>query len=497
LHLGELMKAICTETKLKPSELLTDITGITCDSRQVKPGFLFAAMPGNRVDGNAYIKEAVYRGAVAVLATKMAPANDVDDHTRLIECENIRHCYALMAARFYGRQPEHVVAITGTNGKTSVAGFIRQIWAELGLAAASSGTLGLDVSGVEHARELMEKYPSGLTTPDSAGLHRMLTEIKTGGVDHLALEASSHGLHQCRLDGVRIGTGVFTNLSRDHLDYHGSVDAYLSAKLKLFEERVVIGGTAVIDADDPFAEDFTAAARNRQLRVIRYGLDGDDVELLGQKNKAGYQDLELKIFGEIFSCRLPLIGDFQVSNAMAALSAVIAGGADVAKSVKALEKLTVIQGRMECVGNHPLGGKIYIDYAHTPAALETALATLRDNTKGDVHVVFGCGGDRDQGKRHEMGEIAGRVADYVYVTDDNPRGEDGKKIRDEILKGCPDGFNIPDRGDAIRQAIKNLHRNDALLIAGKGHETGQIVGHDVLPFSDHQQVRAALDGGLS
>jgi len=493
LHLGDLIKGINVNMMDTNGPIDLNITGITCDSRQVQPGFLFAAMVGSNSNGGDFIQQAIDLGALAVLTSKDMEPIDLDTSTVLMLSDDVRHDYAKLASQFYGQQPETVVAVTGTNGKTSVAGFIRQIWQANGLPAASSGTMGIELANIDAADDLKTKYPSKLTTPDSVDLHKMLADLKMAGVDHLALEASSHGLDQCRLDGVRISTGVFTNLSRDHLDYHGDVATYLNAKLKLFDELIVDGGSAVIDMDDPFADDFIAAARGRQLRVLTYGVDGKDVQLLKQQAQGNHQALTLKVFGETMPCKLPLIGDFQISNALAALAAVLADSGDPIKSVKAVEKLATIHGRLELIGVTKSGAAVYIDYAHTPAALETVLMTLCDVTVGSVDVVFGCGGDRDTGKRRSMGEVAARLAARVYVTDDNPRFENAEKIRAEIMPGCKQAIEIADRRDAINQAINNLSAGDVLLIAGKGHETGQIVNGTTVPFNDADVVRDMLN----
>lgn len=493
MHFDDLIKGINVNMMDTNGPIDLNITGITCDSRQVKPGFLFAAMIGSNCNGADFIQQAIDLGAIAVLVSKDMKVVNFDASTALLISDDVRHDYAKLASQFYEQQPETVVAVTGTNGKSSVAGFIRQIWQSHGLAAASTGTMGIELANVAMANDIKTKHPSQLTTPDSVDLHKMLADLKMAGVDHLALEASSHGLDQSRLDGVRISTGVFTNLSRDHLDYHGDVASYLDAKLKLFDELIISGGSAVIDMDDPFADDFIAAARGRQLRVLTYGVDGEEVQLLKQQTQGNHQALILKVFGETMSCKLPLIGDFQVSNALAALAAVLADGGDPIKSVKAVEKLVTIRGRLELIGVTKSGAAIYIDYAHTPAALETVLMTLCDVTVGSVDVVFGCGGDRDTGKRRSMGEIASRLANKIYVTDDNPRFENAEIIRAEIMLGCKQAIEIADRLDAINQAIQNLSTGDVLLIAGKGHETGQIVNGTTLPFNDADVVRDVLN----
>ena len=459
-----------------------DVTGMTADSRAVQPGFLFAALTGAKVDGRDFISDAIARGASAVLAAPGATVND--PRVRLIIDSNPRRRFALLASRFYGAQPATIAAVTGTNGKTSTVRFTEQLWTHLGLKAGSVGTLGAHAPGLS--------IPGSLTTPDPVKLHQILAEFARAGVTHLAMEASSHGLHQFRMDGVRIAIGGFTTLARDHLDYHGSVAAYLAAKLRLFSDVMIPGGTAVLNADNAEYPAFEAAARPRGHRILSYGRDGEDLKLVDARLGEGHQDLDLAIFGKPYRVRLPLAGAFQVSNALCALGVVIAGGADVAHAVAALEKLEGIPGRMERVGITADGATVYVDYAHTPDAIETALAALRPHTRRKLVIVFGCGGDRDRGKRRIMGERAQVLADAVYVTDDNPRSENAAAIRAEVLQGAPNATEIGDRAEAIASAIAGLEAGDVLLVAGKGHETGQIVGDRVIPFDDREIARAAL-----
>jgi UDP-N-acetylmuramoyl-L-alanyl-D-glutamate--2,6-diaminopimelate ligase len=466
-----------------------EIAGLASDSRAVKPGFLFAALPGTRADGRAFIRDAIAKGATAILTSSGANAAPADiapagAEVAWIRDPNPRRRLALLASRFFRNQPRIVVAVTGTNGKTSVVRFVRHIWYALGLSGASIGTLGVSS---EHLNQR-----GNLTTPDPVSLHRALAELAGRGIDHLAMEASSHGLSQYRLDGVRIAAGAFTNLTRDHLDYHGSAGAYLAAKLRLFEELVTAGGTAVVNADSAQARVVREAARRRGLRVVTYGsAEGSDLRLQRLAAVEGGQDLTLSVFGERHHVALPLAGDFQASNAVAALGLVLAAGADVKRSVAALATLPQVPGRLERVARLSNGASIYVDYAHTPDALAAVLRAARADSRGRLVVLFGCGGDRDAGKRPEMGAIAAEFADRVIVTDDNPRSEDPAAIRRQILEGCPAAVEVAGRGEAIEHAVASLAEGDILVVAGKGHETGQIIGDVVHSFEDAAVVRAA------
>jgi UDP-N-acetylmuramoyl-L-alanyl-D-glutamate--2,6-diaminopimelate ligase len=457
-----------------------DVAGISADSRAVEPGFLFAAVPGTKADGAGFVPQALAAGAVAIMAER---ALSLPDAIALIEVPDIRRALALAAAKFFPRQPRVIAAVTGTSGKTSVAAFTRQIWAAQGSAAASIGTVGLVAPG----REI---YGS-LTTPDPVALHRMLDELAADGFTHLALEASSHGLDQHRLDGVRIAAGGFTNLTRDHLDYHGTVEAYLAAKLILFERLVVDGGTAVIAADGEFADKVATVARHRGLAVLMVGRAGEGIRLTGARVDGFNQVLHLAHAGKTHTVRLPLVGEFQVENALVAAGLAIATGAAPPRVFAALEKLQGAKGRLDLVG-HKNGAPVFVDYAHKPDALAKALEALRPYAKGRLVVVFGAGGDRDRGKRPLMGAVAAEKADRVIVTDDNPRTENAAAIRAAILAAAAGADEIPDRREAIARAVTDLCPGDVLLVAGKGHETGQIVGTETLPFSDHEAVAAAL-----
>ena len=457
------------------------ISGLAADSRAVKPGFLFVAVPGTKQDGAAFIPQALAAGAVAVMAeSASAPPAGV----ALVQVSNVRRALALAAAKFFPRQPATIAAVTGTSGKTSVAAFTRQIWAALGHKAASIGTIGLVTPDAA--------IYGSLTTPDPVELHRTLDRIADAGITHLAIEASSHGLDQHRLDGVRVAIASFTNLSRDHLDYHPTLEAYLAAKLLLFERIVQPGGAAVIAADSAEAATVVAAARRRGLDVMTVGRTGEGIRLLDAAIDGFAQTLRLAHAGRTHTVRLPLVGGFQVENALVAAGQAIASGGEPAAVFGALERLEGAKGRLELVGRRN-GAPIFVDYAHKPDALAKAIEALRPYVKRRLVVVFGAGGDRDHGKRPLMGAIAAEKADRVIVTDDNPRGEEPAKIRAAILAAAPGAIEIGDRGEAIRRAVGELATGDVLLIAGKGHETGQIVGKQTLQFSDHAAVAAALE----
>ncbi len=461
-----------------------EISGLTADSRRVAAGYLFAALPGSRVDGRDFIPQALDKGAAAVLAPEGTRLPDGRRDVALITDANPRRRLALLAARFYGRQPETACAVTGTNGKTSVASFTRQLWQALGHPAASLGTLGLQPPRAD--------APASLTTPDPVELHRCLAALARDHIDHVVLEASSHGLDQYRLDGIRVSAAAFTNLTRDHLDYHGTMEAYLAAKLRLFTELLQPEGTAVVNVDDPAGAEISAACRARGVKLISYGKGAADLRLLSQEPTATGQNLKLEVFGKAYDVALPVAGAFQGENVLAALGLVLAGGADTDRAVAALTQVSGVPGRVELVGATPAGGHVYVDYAHTPDALETVLKALRPHTAARLFVIIGCGGDRDRGKRPQMGRIAVTLADQAIITDDNPRSEDPATIRQEMLVEAPGAQEIGDRGAAIATAVAALGPGDVLVIAGKGHETGQIVGGQVLPFDDREVARTAI-----
>ena len=470
--------------QVDPALTNIEIRGLSADSRSVGPGFLFAAIPGSRTDGRNYIDDAIGRGAVAVLGPPGAEAETTRYSIPVIVDKNPRRRLALMAARFYDRQPERIAAVTGTNGKTSVVSFVRQIWTELGFRAASLGTLGLEGT--------CGGAPANLTTPDPVALHRMLAEIAESGIDRLAMEASSHGLDQFRLDGVRVTAAAFTNLTRDHLDYHGSKAAYLATKTRLFGDVMASGGHAVLNADAPECEALSALCENHGHTVLTYGRAGRDVRLIGTEAQADGQRLSIEVLEERHELTLPLVGAFQASNALCALALVMSEGVPAADGVRALCRLQSVRGRLERVAETAEGAAIYVDYAHTPDALSSVLQALRPHAPRRLVVVFGCGGDRDAGKRPEMGAIAEALADAAIVTDDNPRREDPAAIRRQVLAACPSATEIGDREQAIRTAMAHLTAGDLLVIAGKGHESGQIVGEVVRPFDDAEVARRAV-----
>ncbi|HEX4293782.1 MAG TPA: UDP-N-acetylmuramoyl-L-alanyl-D-glutamate--2,6-diaminopimelate ligase [Rhizomicrobium sp.] len=458
----------------------TDITGLASDSRAVQPGYLFAALSGTRDDGARFVDDAVARGAIAVLGRPELAARAAALGVRFIAAENPRLALAHEAAKFFGVQPRTVAAITGTNGKTSVTVFLRQIWAALGQPAASLGTIGaVTPNGTIPLRQ---------TTPDPIELHALLAQMKAESVEHLAVEASSHGLDQYRLDGVDVSGVAFTNITRDHLDYHPTFEHYIASKLRLFTQIVRDGGVAVVNADAEHAERFIEAAAKRGLRLVTVGEKGSDITLLSCTPRGDGQTLSVRHGGRIIAVELPLAGSFQASNALVAAGLAIGLGNAPASVFATLAHLKGAPGRLEQVAVARNGAPIYVDYAHTPDALETVLKAIRPHTQGRLHLVFGCGGDRDKGKRPLMGEAAARLADAVIVTDDNPRSEDPAEIRREILVACPGAREIGDRAEAIRAGVAALASGDVLVIAGKGHESGQTIGAETRPFSDRDQA---------
>ena len=465
-----------------------DFTGLTSDSRQVKPGYLFAALAGTRMDGARFVADAVARGATAVLARPEVQAQAKALGVSFIADENPRAGLARYAAAFFGAQPDMVAAVTGTKGKSSIVAFLREIWTALGKPAASLGTVGV----VGPRGEI----PLSHTTPDPVEIHRLLADLKKDGVEHLAIEASSHGLDQYRLDGVTILGAGFSNITRDHMDYHATFEDYLGAKLRLFSEVVAADGIAVINSDADHADAFLDAAAARGLRILTVGETGETIRLAARREQGEAQALTLNHAGKTYNVLLPLAGAFQASNALVAAGLAIGLGEDAGRVFAALETLKGAPGRMEKVAFAAAGAPIYVDYAHTPDSLEKVLQALRPHTAGKLLVVFGCGGDRDKGKRPLMGQIASALADTVIVTDDNPRSEDAAAIRQAILREAPRAREIADRAEAIRTAVGALGAGDVLVIAGKGHETGQYVAKEIRPFSDREEaVKAAMAGG--
>ncbi len=453
------------------------ITGVTADSRKVRPGFLFAALPGSKADGRSFIPMALRNGAAAVLA----PDDVAGLAVPVVHAGDLRRAYALSAAAFWGAQPGTCVAVTGTNGKTSVAAFCRQIFTHCGRKAASMGTLGVR-AGDEQIT------PPGLTTPDAADVAEMLSRLAQRGVSHLALEASSHGVDQRRIDGVRLTAAGFTNFTQDHLDYHGVMGAYRAAKLRLFEDLLPRGRTAVLNADADQFEVFASAAMNAGQTILSVGEKGQGLKLVQRTLLPDGQRLRIETPDASYDARLPLAGAFQASNALVAAGLAVAAGEDPEAVIAALETLEGAPGRLQRVG-----GQAYVDYAHTPDGLRTVLEALRPHTRGRLVVVFGAGGDRDRAKRPLMGEIAARLADVAIVTDDNPRSEDPAAIRAEIMAAASGAKEIEGRREAIRAAAALLGEGDVLVVAGKGHEQGQIVGSEVLPFDDVAETAAALE----
>ena len=486
------------------------LAGVTADSRAVRPGFLFAALPGARADGRAFIAEAVARGAVAVLAPPGTAWPAGVPPRPLIEDPEPRRRLALLAARLAGPQPAVIAAVTGTNGKTSTVEFLRQIWTAGGHPAASLGTLGLRTSAPAPSQTPGQTPPppnplpqgegertgaSSLTTPDPVALAETLAGLARAGIDHAAMEASSHGLAQFRLDGVRLAGAGFTNLTRDHLDYHGTEAAYRAAKLRLFDTLLPAGAPAVANADmDPATlEALRAIAARRKLDLRTVGTGGTALRLIAARPRADGQDLTIEAGGRRREIPLPLPGGFQAENAL--LAAVLAEALGERDALDRLSGLAGVRGRLELAARLANGAAAYVDYAHTPDALARALAALRPHTSGRLVVVFGAGGDRDRGKRPLMGAAAATGADLAIVTDDNPRSEDPATIRASILAGCPGAIEIGPRAEAIAAGLGALGPGDVLVVAGKGHETGQIVGATVLPFDDAAVIRALVGVG--
>lgn len=466
----------------RPKKGLGAVFGLNSDSRRIEPGDIFFALPGLNVHGNQFVPDAVKRGALAIV-TDTAPVGDPG--VPVIIVKDVRASYARAASRIFEPQPEITVAVTGTNGKTSVASFVRQIWTYAGIPGASVGTLGVDTA--------TRHIDGSLTTPDSRTLHQSMRALKAQGIDHVALEASSHGLDQRRLDGMHFEAVAFTNLSRDHLDYHKDMDEYRNAKLRLFTDLLVDGGPAVVNVDDPEHEAFMFAALGNGSTLLTVGREGAYIEILSIKTEGYGQRVEVRHIGEKTSFHLPLTGEFQVSNALIAAALAMSSGVEKAQAFSALTELKGAKGRLELVAEHN-GAAIFVDYSHTPDALKTALNSLRPYAKNKLSVVFGCGGDRDKGKRPQMGAIAAELADDVIVTDDNPRTEDARTIRSEILAAAKGAREIADRKTAITDAVKALKPGDVLLVAGKGHEDYQIIGTTKHHFSDHEVVAEAIKG---
>lgn len=500
---------------VEPPHAPITVTAITADSRKVTPGALFVALKGTKTDASQYIQEAITKGAVAVLCDSSPPLEGGQTNAVsrggyekdrsvpppnflteippplkggavIIHSSNVRRSLSQLAAAFYAKQPQHIVAITGTDGKTSTADFYRQFWHHLGKPSASIGTLGV-LEGKGAAL-----YPESQTTPDPVSLHKMLAEMAEQHIQHVAMEASSHGLDQYRLDGVRLEAAAFTNLTRDHLDYHQTDEAYFAAKLRLFSKVLPAGKTAVLNQDDARYHVLAKACHQHNMRVVGFGVFGKDYKIAHLAPSAHGQTAQLEIHGKPYRLEVPLAGAFQVYNIVTALALVEATGGNIDDALKVIPKLTGVPGRIECVARLSNGAAVYIDYAHTPMALANILKTLRPHTKHKLHVVFGCGGDRDTGKRPEMGRFANELADIVIVTDDNPRSENPAAIRKAILAATPRGKEIADRKQAIYAALEGLGAGDILVIAGKGHEKTQTVGDKITPFDDAEVARQGV-----
>ena len=471
----------------KPIEKDVEITGITADSRNIQPGMIFAAFPGSKVDGRDFISAAIKNGAAAILTTD-APLENLPD-IPVIHDPCPRRRYARIAALLHPHHPEIIVAVTGSNGKSSTVNFCRQIWEHLDQAAASMGTIGIEGAGMTRN--------ANMTTPDPVTLHTELEKLAANGINHLAIEASSHGLDQYRIDGLKLAAAGFTNISRDHLDYHGDMEQYFKAKSRLFSEVLPPGHTAVLNADSPHFRLLKDICDTRGCPVIDYGYAAEILKIRHRDIHPKGQTLHLTIHGENVTATLPLVGEFQAYNALCALGMVMGSANDKQlppdKAATALQHLSGVRGRMEQIGIHPNGAAVFVDYAHTPDGLQTVLKSLRPHTQNKLAVVFGCGGDRDAGKRPMMGEIAERLADRIYITDDNPRTEVAAAIRAEIMTACPRGHEMKNRRNAIETAIADLQNGDILVIAGKGHERGQIIGTETHPFDDAEIARDILN----
>ena len=485
MRLRELLRA-CEQDDW-PEEVLgsdVEILGLSEDSRRIKPGFLFAAFPGSESDGRAFIPDALARGAGAILTTP--DVISCDDRVVWIQTAEPRALFAQMASAWFPRRPERITAITGTNGKSSTAYFLRQLWSRLGLSAAAIGTLGV-------IRETGLDGDASLTTLAPLTLHRLLQELADEGIERVALEASSHGLSQHRLDGLCFEAAAFTGFSQDHLDYHHDMESYGQAKLLLFRERLARGSVAVLNADMRLYDQARAIAKKTASRVISIGFRKDaDFFLSSLTPSAQGQQVECFYQGERFAFDLPLIGEFQASNAVMAAALAIAEGFEAARVFPLLSSLKTVPGRLQEAGRLGNGARVYIDYAHTPDALANVLDAARPHAQGRLVVLFGCGGDRDRSKRAQMGAIAAEKADHIVITDDNPRKENAADIRQEILASCPDAEEIGDRRDAILHAVACLESGDILIIAGKGQEQFQLRGSESIPFCDLSEAQAAI-----
>lgn len=488
------MKHIISAAVLEGLQPVKEITyaGLSCDSRQVKPGDLFVAVTCD--DIVSHVVAAVKNGAAAVvIEAEILAQNKLRlPHAFYIPVKAARQCLSELAKQFYPQQPEKIAAVTGTNGKSSVATFVRQLWGFLGVRSASFGTLGLETTDKNLESFSLPK----LTTPDAISLHQLLSKLKQENIDHFVFEASSHGLDQYRLHGARVTVAGFTNLTQDHLDYHHTMEAYFEAKSKLFTQVLAAEGMAVINNDSDYAKSLNLLAKARGVRVLTYGIDSP-ADLMAKSVTLHNSSIEFDLVTEKQTwprIRVPVVSSFQIENILCAIGMVLAENVPLERIVSVLPQLTSAVGRMQLAGTTREGAAIYVDYAHTPDALIRALQALKAHLPdtGKLNVVFGCGGNRDTGKRAAMGAAADTFADVVYVTDDNPRLEDASFIRAQVLAGCARGQEVPDRYVAIEKAIHGLKPQDVLLIAGKGHETGQTVLNEVIPFCDVQVVQEIL-----
>ncbi|MBC6445092.1 MAG: UDP-N-acetylmuramoyl-L-alanyl-D-glutamate--2,6-diaminopimelate ligase [Alphaproteobacteria bacterium GM202ARS2] len=493
MELSELMRQVGLSENVVDGDMPKKpcvLQGLTCDSRAIQPGFLFVACAGSHAHGDMYITDAVARGALAIMLERASTMDKAQLGVVVLRVDNPRRYYALMCAAWFGyRQPSTLAAVTGTNGKTSVADFVAQLWRHAGVQEAHWGTLDVLRQGTHHAT---------LTTPDAYDVHRRLAHAQEEGATHAVLEASSHGLAQHRLDGARVDIAAMTNMSRDHLDYHGDMDSYVAAKRRLFTDVLVDDkkrAVAVLNHDDDCYERMREAVVARGLTVMTYGRHEEStIRLCDVREDEEGQAFRVRVHSQEHTVRVSLVGEFQVMNVLCALSVVLASGIEQSRVLAGLPHLQGVVGRMQRVARLKSGdGGVYVDYAHTPDGLARALKALRGR-KGMVFVVFGCGGERDQGKRAMMGSVAAQYADGVVVTDDNPRGEDAEIIRKQIVEGIKGDVQLVsygDRGQAIRYAMNQLARvgSGSVLVAGKGHERGQIVGTQVVPFDDTEVVR--------
>jgi UDP-N-acetylmuramoyl-L-alanyl-D-glutamate--2,6-diaminopimelate ligase len=492
LRLFELIKSSRIKTTQLPSvtaERLSsnpEILGITSNSKEVKPGYLFAALPGLNFDGRQFIDDALARGAVAILLKYTDEVVPKTNCAEFIYAENPRRHFALIAAEFYKEQPNHIAAVTGTNGKTSVVEFARQLWTMEGKSCASLGTLGISGDNID--------LESNLTSPDIVSLHSNLRALSQKGITNLAIEASSHGLDQNRLDGLVINSAAFTNLTLDHLDYHLNLNSYFSAKARLFLELLHKNGVAVLNADSPYFQKLENICIDRQISIFSYGYSsGANIRIIRSRPMSNGQQVELEMNDQRFDLFLSLMGEFQLFNALAALGLVSDGKlASVESHLNNFRYLYGVRGRLEYIGSHKSGAPILVDYAHTPNALENILSSLRPHVQGRLVCVFGAGGDRDKEKRPLMGVVVEKFADTIIVTDDNPRSENPKEIREAILMGCPSGQNVAERAEAINVALSSLNEKDLLVIAGKGHETSQEFDGKITEFDDAAFVKDQL-----